>query len=75
MDKESIAKAIAVESVKASPPVAVVAHQVANGWTLSHTLTALTIIYVGAQLAYLLWKWRNERSERNAKNAAYGVEP
>ena len=31
MDKESIAKAIAVESVKASPPVAVVAHQVANG--------------------------------------------
>ena len=64
MDKESIAKAIAVESVKASPPVAVVAHQVANGWTLSHTLTALTIIYVGAQLAYLLWKWRNERAER-----------
>ena len=51
----------------ASPPVAVVAHQVANGWTLSHTLTALTIIYVGAQLAYLLWKWRNERAERAAK--------
>ena len=67
MDKESIAKAIAVESVKASPPVAVVAHQVANGWTLSHTLTALTIIYVGAQPAYLLWKWRNERAERAAK--------
>ena len=75
MDKESIAKAIAVESVKASPPVAVVAHQVANGWTLSHTLTALTIIYVGAQLAYLLWKWRNERAERNAKRNAYGAEP
>ena len=75
MDKESIAKAIAVESVKASPPVAVVAHQVANGWTLSHTLTALTILYVGAQLAYLLWKWRNERAERNAKRDAYGAEP
>lgn len=75
MDKESIAKAIAVESVKASPPVAVVAHQVANGWTLSHTLTALTIIYVGAQLAYLLWKWRNERAERKAKRDAYGAEP
>ena len=75
MDKESIAKAIAVESVKASPPVAVVAHQVANGWTLSHTLTALTIIYVGAQLGYLLWKWRNERAERKAKRDAYGAEP
>ena len=67
MDKESIAKAIAVESAKASPPVAVVAHQVANGWTLSHTLTALTILYVGAQLGYLLWKWRNERAERAAR--------
>ena len=67
MDKESIAKAIAVESVKASPPVAVVAHQVANGWTLSHTLTLLTIVYVGVQLGYLLWKWRNERAERAAR--------
>ena len=46
-----------------------------NGWTMSHTLTALTIVYVAAQLGYLLWKWRNERAERIAKNAAYGVEP
>lgn len=75
MDRESIVKAIGVETVKASPPVAVVAHQVATGWTMSHTLTALTIIYVAAQLGYLLWKWRNESAERKARNAAYGVEP
>ena len=75
MDKESIAKAIAVESVKASPPVAVVAHQISSGWTLSHTLTLLTIVYVGVQLGYLLWKWRHERAERNAKRDAYGAEP
>lgn len=67
MDKESIAKAIAVESAKASPPVAVVAHQISSGWTLSHTLTLLTIVYVGVQLGYLLWKWRNERAERAAR--------
>ncbi|KRD25635.1 hypothetical protein ASE39_21740 [Acidovorax sp. Root267] len=75
MDRESIIKAVGLETAKASPPVAVVAHQAANGWTMSHTLTALTILYVGVQLAYLLWKWRNERAERNAKRAAYGVEP
>lgn len=75
MDRESIIKAVGLETAKASPPVAVVAHQAANGWTMSHTLTALTILYVGVQLAYLLWKWRNERAERNAKNAAYGIEP
>ena len=70
MDRESIVKAMGVEAAKASPPVAVVAHQAANGWTLSHTLTALTILYVAAQLGYQLWKWRNERNERNAKRAA-----
>lgn len=73
MDRESILKAFGVEAAKASPPVAVVAHQAANGWTMSHTLTALTIVYVGAQLGYLLWKWRNERAERNAKQAACEV--
>lgn len=67
MDKESIAKAVLVEGAKASPPVAVVAHQISSGWTLSHTLTLLTIVYVGVQLGYLLWKWRNERAERAAK--------
>ena len=67
MDKESIAKAVMVEGAKASPPVAVVAHQISSGWTLSHTITLLTIVYVGVQLAYLLWKWRNERAERAAK--------
>ena len=34
MDRESIVKAMGVEAAKASPPVAVVAHQAANGWTL-----------------------------------------
>ena len=68
-------KELLTEGAKSSPPVAVVAHQAATGWMLNHTLTALTILYVAAQLGYLLWKWRNERAERNAKREAYGVEP
>ena len=68
-------KELLTEGAKSSPPVAVLAHQAANGWTLNHTLTALTILYVAAQLGYLLWKWRNESAERNAKSEAYGAEP
>ena len=30
---------------------------------------------IAAQLGYLLWKWRHERAERNAKRDAYGAEP
>lgn len=70
MDRESIIKVVGIEAAKASPPVAVVAHQATHGWTMSHTLTALTIAYVAAQLAYLIWKWRHERAERAAKTAA-----
>lgn len=68
-------KELLTEGAKSSPPVAVVAHQAANGWTMSHALTALTIVYVAAQLGYLLWKWRNERAERNAQRAATGAQP
>ena len=49
--------------------------EAATGWTLNQALTALTILYVAAQLGYLLWKWRHERAERNAKRDAYGAEP
>ena len=48
-------KELLTEGAKSSPPVAVLAHQAATGWTLNHTLTALTILYVAAQLGYLLW--------------------
>ena len=71
-------KELLTEGAKSTPPVAVVAHQAATGWTLNHTLTALTILYVAAQLGYLVWKWWNERAERTERHAqrgAYGVEP
>jgi len=67
---KDIIKDIAVEGAKATPPVAVVAHQISAGWTLGSALTAITIAYVAAQLGYLLWKWANERDERKARRAA-----
>ncbi len=69
MDRETIVKAVAVEGAKAAPPVTVVATNLANGWTMTHTVTALTILYLLLQAAYLLWRWSNEREDRRAKQA------
>lgn len=69
MDRETIVRTALVEGAKAAPPVTVVANSVANGWTMTHTATALTILYVLLQAAYLLWRWSNEREDRRAKKA------
>ncbi|CAB5719246.1 Uncharacterised protein [Delftia tsuruhatensis] len=69
MDHETIVKTAAVEGAKAAPPVTVVAANVASGWTMTHAATALTILYVLLQAAYLLWRWRNEREDRRARQA------
>src|SRR2546427_9313566 len=69
MDRETIVRTAALEGAKAAPPVTVVAANVANGWTMTHTATALTIVYVLLQAAYLLWRWRNEREDRRARQA------
>lgn len=47
-----------IEAGKAAPPVAVVANAAANGWTMTHTVTALTIVYLVLQIGWLLWRWR-----------------
>lgn len=56
MTKE-VFKDMALEGAKASPPVAVVAASLTSGWTMGHTLTALTIFYVVLQIAWLIWRW------------------
>ena len=74
MDRETIVKAAAVEGAKAAPPVTVVAANLANGWTMTHTVTALTILYLLLQAAYLVWRWSNERDYRRAKLAREAVD-
>ena len=54
------------EAGKVTPPAAVVANAVVNGWTMTHTAAALTIVYLVMQIGYLGWKWRNERADRRA---------
>jgi len=69
----SIAKAVGVEAAKASPPVAVAAKQDGGFFTLS-PITTLTCIYLVLQIAYLAWKWHNERADRHAKRNACEVQ-
>lgn len=59
-----------IEAGKAAPPVAVVANAAANGWTMTQTAAALTIVYIALQIGYLIWKWGNERADRRAREAA-----
>ncbi|CAN7468615.1 hypothetical protein [Acidovorax sp. LjRoot194] len=69
MDSTSIAKAVGVEVAKASPPVTVAANQQGGFFTLS-PITTLTCLYLALQIAYLVWKWQNEREDRNARRDA-----
>ncbi len=66
MSKEVI-KDLAVEGAKSTPPLAVVAHQVANGWTINHTVAALTIVYLLMQIGWLAWRWRRAAQGQEVK--------
>lgn len=54
---KDVFKDMALEGAKASPPVAVVTASLTSGWTINHALTALTILYVLLQIAWLIWRW------------------
>ncbi|RYF65691.1 MAG: hypothetical protein EOO29_40070 [Comamonadaceae bacterium] len=64
MAKEKIVDVV-VEVAKVSPPAYVVGKSIAEGWTINHTVAALTIVYLLLQIGWLLWRWHR---------AAQGVE-
>lgn len=54
------------EVAKAAPPVWVTALATAQGWTMSDYVALATILYIGLQSAYLLWKWYQEHRKNSA---------
>ncbi len=52
--------AIAVESIKATPPVTVTAVAWMQGMTLPDVVALATLIYIALQAGYLIWKWWRE---------------
>ena len=63
---KNILKDLSIEGAKASPPVAVVTAAHTSGWTMGHTLTAITILYVTLQIAWLLWRWHQAATKGSA---------
>lgn len=58
--------AIANEGLKAAPPVTVSAVSWMNGLTLNEYVAIGTLIYIGLQAGYLIWKWvREARGSRS----------
>lgn len=64
---KDVIKDIAVEGAKASPPVAILAASATQGWTLSHALTAITILYVLLQIGWLVWRWYRAANGQEVK--------
>lgn len=48
---------IGIETMKAAPPVGVSAVAAVSGWDLNHWVALATLVYIGLQVAHLLWKW------------------
>lgn len=58
---------IAAEAFKAAPPVTVTAMATVGGLTINEILGLATLVYVGLQAAYLIWKWRKESKQGRRK--------
>jgi heme/copper-type cytochrome/quinol oxidase subunit 2 len=61
--RNEIAQAVAAAGAKSAPPVAVVAASVTGALDMTFLVGAATFVYVVAQLAYLVWKWRREANK------------
>ena len=66
MDREVI-KDTFIEGAKAAPPIVVLGKSIAEGWTINHTVAALTIVYLLLQIGWLLWRWHRAAQGREVK--------
>lgn len=52
--------ALAGEGLKSAPPVSITAFAWMNGLTLNEIVAIATLLYIGLQMGYLVWKWIRE---------------
>jgi len=57
---------ITTQAAKSAPPVLVSLIAFVAELSLNNVIGAVTLLYLLLQVAYLLWKWRNERKDRQA---------
>lgn len=73
MDKQEIIRLSAIEAVKGAPPTSVAIASQVEDWTMANTVTALTILYLVLQIAWLIWQWRQASKRSQAADAARQV--
>lgn len=59
MNQEMV-NAAGAAAAKSAPPLAVVAASVGGAIDMTFLVGAATLIYLAAQIGYLVWKWRKE---------------
>lgn len=57
---------IVIEAGKAAPPAAIVAGNKLLGIDLPSAVAIATLLYLGLQICYLIWKWLGESAEKKA---------
>jgi len=57
---------ITTQAAKSAPPVVVSLIAFAAELSLNNVIGAVTLLYLVLQVGYLIWKWRNERKDRQA---------
>ena len=62
-----IAKDAYLAGAKVTPPSVVVGKSIAEGWTINHTVAALTIVYLLLQIGWLLWRWHRAANGQEVK--------
>lgn len=76
MDKHEILRLAAIEAAKGAPPTTVAIASKVENWTMANTLTALTILYIALQIAWLIWQWRQAskrvRDTQGSQEAQHG---
>lgn len=70
MTDASMLHHIGSQAVKAAPPV-VVTTIAMLGKGLPFIISVMTLLYLGIQMGYLIWRWHSQYEDRRARRAAH----
>ena len=63
-NRETISRDVSIAIANVTPPAAVSAASITEGFSAQDWVPYVTIGYVILQAAYLLWKWRREANSK-----------
>lgn len=67
--KQELIHSVAVEAAKGAPPASVAITSQVQNWAMANAVTALTIVYLGLQIGWLLWQWHQASKKARQEGA------